>query len=89
MCFEALAAWDNAPRRASGPLAQDRAAQPRRADLQRDQAPLRVVGMFPNTAPSSASSEWTLLDMHGELVAAERCYLSEGSMAKLNNHRRS
>lgn len=66
-----------------GALAQDLAGQPHRADQKEIKRRSRVVRIFPNNAAVIRLVGAILLDMHDEWVAAERRYLSEGSMAKL------
>jgi transposase-like protein len=45
----------------------------------------RVVGIFPNSAAVIRLVGAILIDMHDEWVAGDRRYLSEGSMAKLQD----
>ena len=41
------------------------------------------MGIFPNPAGVSSLVGAVLIDMHDEWIAADRRYLSEGSIAKL------
>ena len=52
-------------------------------DQQRDQASVRVVGIFPNEPAVIRLVGAVLADMHDERQAGDRRYLSEGSIARL------